>query len=347
MENSGSCGKSLAEPTRCAQRARRPQIVALSLAMSLTCAAPGLLAAEWKPNKTVEFVVPTGPGAGVDNTFRTVQAIMQARKLIETPIVVLNKPGGGYAVALNYLAQSPGEAHKLMIQTSTPLTAYITGQLSLNYFDFTPIANLISEPIAFMVRAESPLKSARDMVEHLKANPESVSIALSAARGNAYHIASALAARSAGADIRKLKIVVFNTSGDGISALLGGHVDVLSVTPANWMPLVQSQKVRVIGLASAERLGGALATVPTLREQGIDVVFDVPRGVIGPKGLSADQVRYWEEVFARLVKTDEWRQALEKFQWDASYQGSSEMGKELRRQYGILKEVLGELGMAK
>ncbi len=304
-------------------------------------------AAEWKPGKNLEFIVPTGPGSGVDSTARTVQSIFQSAKLIEQAITTTNKPGGSYGIAMNYLGQHNGDAHKLMVQTSTPLTAAIQGQLKLDYFEFTPIVNLISEPIAFVVAANSPLKTARDMAAKLKADPESLSIALSAARGNAFHIAAALVARSASVDVRKLKIVVFNASSEGVAAAAGGHVDVMAATPATVMPLVQAGKVRIIGIASDTRLAGAAASVPTLKDQGIDVVFDIPRGFIAPRGLSADQVRYWDGVFAALVKSPEWKQAVAKNRWVESYRNSAEFGKELRRQYGILKDVLTELEMVK
>jgi len=328
---------------------RLAEVLAIFLAVFLGGELFGVaaIAAEWKPDKHIEVIVPTGPGSGVDNTARTLQSILQARKLIEAPISVVNKPGGSYGVALAHLAQFPGDGHRILIQTSTPLTAHLTGQLKVAYFEFTPIANLISEPIAFTVRAESPLKTARDLADRLKADPASVSIALAAARGNAYHIASALIARAVGADIKKLKIVVFNSSGDAMAALLGGHVDVLSVTPGNFLPLLQAQKIRIPAVASRERLGGALAAVPTFKEQGLDVVFDVPRGFIGPKGLSAEQIRYWDGVFQRLVKTEEWRQALEKNQWVEDYRSSADMGRDLKMQYEILRDVLTELGMVK
>lgn len=311
----------------------------------LAFAIIGAHAAEWKPEKNLEIVVPTGPGSGVDSSARTVQSILQSAKLVEHNISVSNKPGGNYGIAMNYLGQHNGDAHKLMVQTSTPLTAAIQGQIKLNYFEFTPIVNLISEPIAFVVAANSPLKSARDLAAKLKADPESVSIALSAARGNAFHITAALVARTVQADIKKLKIVVFNASSEGVAAAAGGHVDVMAATPATVRPLMEAGKVRIIGIASHTRLKGSTAQVPTFKEQGIDVLFDIPRGFIAPRALSADQVRYWDGVFARLVKSDEWKQAMEKNQWVEHYMASADFGKELRRQHGILKDVLGELGM--
>ena len=148
-------------------------------------------------------------------------------------------------------------------------------------------------------------------------------------------------------EIHVLKIVIavlsclFNT----VIAAAGGHVDVMAATPATVMPLVQAGKVRIIGIASHTRLKGGAAQIPTFKEQGIDAVFDLPRGFIGPRNLSADKIRYWDGVFARMVKSNEWRQAVEKNQWEEHYLNSADTAKELRRQYGILKDVLGELGM--
>ena len=316
-----------------------------ALILGITGGPAPVLAADWKPDKAIEIVVPTGPGSGIDNTARTLQAILQANKLIDAQIAVTNKAGGSYGVALNYLSQFPGDGHRLFIQTSTPLSALLTGQIKVNYFEFTPIANLISEPIVFMVRAESSIASGKDLAQRIKADPSSVSIALAAARGNAYHIASGLLAKAVGADIRKLKIVVFGSSGDAMTAVLGGHVDVLSATPGNFLPLLEAKKIRITGVASSKRLGGPLAAVPTFKEQGLDVVFDVPRSIMAPKGLSADQIRYWDGVFQRLIKTEGWRQALEKNQWDEDYMNSAELRKSLKAQYEILKDVLSELGM--
>jgi putative tricarboxylic transport membrane protein len=320
---------------------------AAGAALVMGLAATAACAADWKPERNVEFTVPTGPGSGVDNTARTLQMIMQTAKLVEAPLSVVNKAGGSYGVALNYLAQFAGDGQHLMVQTSTPLSALLTGQLSVNYFEYTPIANLITEPIAFMVRAESPIANGRDLAARIKADPGSVSIALAAARGNAYHIAAALIARTVGADSRKLKIVVFGSSADAMTALLGGHVDVVSATPGAFLPLLESKKLRIAGVASPRRLGGPLAAIPTLREQGVDVVFDVPRSIIAPKGLSAAQIQYWDGVFQRLVKTPAWKEALEKNQWDEDYMNSADLAKSLKSQYSILKDVLGELGMVK
>lgn len=319
----------------------------LLVACAASLSAVAAHAADWKPDRNLEFIVPTGPGSGVDNTFRTVQSVLQAAKLVEQPVIVSNRAGGSYGVALNYLGQFNGDGTKLLIQTSTPLSAMVVGQLNAKYFEFTPVATLISEPIAFMSRTESPITSGAELAKRLKADPSSVSIALAAARGNAYHIASALLAKSLGADVKRLRIVVFNSSGEAMAALLGGHVDVLSATPGGFLPMVEAGKVRVLGLASPTRLGGPLAKVPTLKEQGMNVVFDIARSVIGPRGMTPAQLAYWDGVFRKMVQTPQWKEAVAKNQWESDYKNSADTTKALKEEYEILRDVLTELGMAK
>ncbi len=335
---------SMAQDQR--DRVRRLLAVALTLGVAAGFWADPVSAASWKPDKPIDLIVGTGPGSGVDNTMRTVQAVMQANRLIDVPTTVLNKPGGGMAMSLNYLGQFPGDGHRLLIQTSTPLTQLVTGQLKINYFDFTPIANLITEPIAFMVREESPIKNGQDLAQRIKANPSSVSMSFANARGNSYHIAFALLARLMGADVKKLKIIVYNSSGESMTALLGGHVDVASATPGNFLPMVEAKKLRILGIASRKRLGGLLSGVPTLQEQGLNVLLDIPRSLIGPMRLSADQIHYWNGLLQQLIGTDMWKQAVKRNQWEEAYMGSAELGKDLKAQYEMLKDILTELGMA-
>jgi putative tricarboxylic transport membrane protein len=313
---------------------------------ALACAGTAA-AAGWKPEKYVEIIAGTAAGSGVDLTARTMQHILQARRIVDVPVQVINKAGGGYNVAFAYLNQFTGDGAKLFIATSTILTAQITGSAAFNYADFTPLAMLISEPVIFIVRADSPLKTGKDLIDRLKADPASVSMALAAARGNAFHLAVSLVAKKAGVDIRKLKIVVFNSSGEGMTATLGGHTDMLLATAGNVLPLLESGKVRVLAVAAKRRLGGAFAQVPTWKEQGIDVAFDQWRGLLGAKGLTAEQVAYWNAALERFTATDEWRTDLEKKLWVNAYLDSAGMRRELHAQHDLLKALLVELGMAK
>lgn len=309
--------------------------------------AVAIHAAEWKPEKHVELVVPTSAGSGVDNTARTIQRILQSEKLVEAPVTVVNKAGGGSNVAMAYLGQADGDGQRLLVQTSTALATYAAGTLPMNYFEFTPIANLISEPTIMLVRVESPLKSGADFISRLKADPNSVSIAFASARGNAFHIAAALLARHTSVDPRKLKIVIYNSSGEAVTAALGGHVDVVWATAGNVRPLLEAGKIRVLGVAAAKRMTGPMANVPTWKEQGAEVAVDLWRGILAPRKLSRAEVEYWDSVFARMTQTRAWHESLDKNLWVNAYLNSAATARELTKEYELMKSVLKELEMVK
>lgn len=301
----------------------------------------------WKPEKNVEIVIGAGAGAAADRTARTLQKIIQDRKLVPVTSSVINKPGASYSLAWIYLNQHPGDGHYLAITTLALLTNTIAGVNPLTYTDVTPIAQLFTDYVVVVVRADSPLKTGKDLVERLKADPSALSIALASALGNQNHIAIALALKAGGVDVKKLKIVVVNSSAVSVTTLLGGHVDVVAATATNVLAQLQAGKVRVLAVSSPQRLPGELASIPTWKEQGYDAVFGNWRGVIGPKGISAAQVGYWEDVFAKVVATDEWKQAMTKNFWSDFYLNSRDSRRFLEEESRQLKALLTDLGLVK
>jgi putative tricarboxylic transport membrane protein len=314
----------------------------LALAACTPCGAQS-----WKPTKPVELNVPSAAGGGSDHIARLVQRVIDARGLLGSPLVVMNRPGAGGAIAWSALTAHAGDAHYLAISTANLLTNHITGTSPLNYTDLTPVAQLFSESVGIAVRADSPLRTARDLMALLKTDPSRVSAAVGTSLGNSGHVALALATRAAGGDAKKLRAVVFNAAAQGMTALLGGHVDLVASPASNLVQQLGERRIRVLALSAPVRAGGALADVPTWRESGADVVIDNLRGVIGPKGLSAAQLTYWEGVFSALVQSDEWRKSLEQNAWTPGYAGSDGSRAALKTQYDQLRSGLGELGLAK
>lgn len=319
------------------------RIVMLVASMAASCA----VFADWKPEKPVEIVVGRSPGGGLERPARLLQKLSHDLRLIEVPINVVNKPGGSGTIAWIYLNQRPGDGHYLAIDTYNLVTNLLTGVSNLNYTDFTPLAHLGSEYIAFSVRADSSLKSARDLLDRLKTDAAALSVAVGNSLGNTNHIALALVARAAGADLKKLKTVVFRSGREPVLALLGGHIDVVSGTAGNVLPHVQTGKLRVIGVAARERLKGELSDVPTLHEQGVNVVVSNWRVVIGPRGMTQGQIGFWEGALGRIVQSQEWKTELERSLWEAQHMNSGETRRYLDAQNAEFKAVLGDLGMAK
>jgi putative tricarboxylic transport membrane protein len=152
-------------------------------------------------------------------------------------------------------------------------------------------------------------------------------------------------ARSAGIDPKALKIVVYSSGGQGITAALGGHVDVWAGTVAGALPHVQSNTVRVLGVSAAQRLAGPAAPLPTFREQGIDAVYYAFRGTIAPGGLTPAQIAFWDQAFAKIVKDDEWKKVSYENVWVEDFRGAAEARKHLDNEFALLQKVLADLGV--
>ena len=290
--------------------------------------------------------MPSAPGGSNDKTARTIEKVIQERRLLSGTLAVVNKPGGGGNIAFAYLNQHAGDAHYIVIGTPSVLTNHITGMSALTYADYTPVALLFSEYIVFAVKPDSPMRTGKDLAARLK-DARSISVAFATTLGNHNHIAAALLTRLAGGDVRALRAVVFKGSAEATSALMGGHVDLVTTAAANIEGHIQAGRLRAVGVAAPERLPGAFAEVPTWKEQGIALVLGASRSVFAPRGLSAAQSAYWEELFAGIVQSEEWKQDLRQFFWTGTFLRGEDFRKRLALENAELKSTLTELGLAK
>ncbi len=301
----------------------------------------------WRPERLVELIVPTGPGANNDRMVRIVQKVLQDQKLVTTPVAAINKPGGNQYLAVVYLGQRGADPHSLLLTNPTIFTNELTGVTQQHYTSLTPIALLLVESNAITVKADSPMTNMRDLMDRLKADPDSVSFAMPS-RGGVTHLALGAAVKAGGLDPKKLKVVVFKASGESITAVAGGHVHAMVSSLASVMPHVKAGSLRVLAIAARERRGGAAANVPTLREQGIATDGVAAwRGMSGPKGLSPAHVTFWEDALAKAVESGEWKSFLEENDLSPQFLRSREFAKYLEGEYATTKAVMTDLGLLK
>lgn len=317
------------------------------LAGLLCLLSPAIHAQTWQPDKPIEIVVPTTPGGGIDRTARLLQKIIQEGGLSPVPVSVTNKPGGGGAVSLVYLNQHAGDAHFVAINSPNLIANDLNGRGAVKYRDVTPLANLFSEYTVVAVRTDSPLKNGRDFVEALRKDPQSLAVSTPTTLGSVNHLSFALVAKAAGVDPRKLKAVVLGSGGDAVTALLGGHIDAHTGTPSSVVRMVQGGKVRALAILAPKRIGGPYADTPTWTELGYKAVMDTWRGVIGPKGMTAAQIAWWDGVLAKVVASPLWKEALEQNTWEANYLNSAQTRKLFDAEHAEYRAILGELGMIK
>ncbi|HET7597746.1 MAG TPA: tripartite tricarboxylate transporter substrate binding protein [Burkholderiales bacterium] len=319
----------------------------VGMAVGLLAAAGTVSAQSWKPQQQVEIIVGSAAGSSPDTMARMIQRIWQEQRLLQVPVTVMNRVGGGNTIAWNFLNQRPGDAHYLMMSNINLSAGHLTGTTTYSFRDFTPLGILFHEYVALSVVADSPIKDGRDLLARLKKDPTSASLGLSSVAGGANHMAAGLVYRTAGVDIRKIRTVVFDSAGKVMTATLGGHIDVAATSITAALRQLQAGKVRVLGVTSPRRLGGDMAQIPTWREQGADTEFSNYRGVIGPRGMSAAQIAFWEGVLAVLDRDETWRAHLEKTQLDRHLMSGREALKYQEELDGKLRAVLADLGLLK
>ena len=209
------------------------------------------------------------------------------------------------------------------------------------------MAQLTRDYGAIVVKADSEFKTLKDVLEAIKKDPKSVTLAGGSAPGSMDHLVGVLPAFEYGIDPKTVKYVSYDGGGEAVAALLGGNADVIATDASTIGQYVKSGDVRVLAVSSTERLGGELAEVPTFKEEGIDAEFTIWRGLFGPKEMSDAAVDYWTEKLKEMVETDEWKAELERNGWESEYRGSEDFTKYLEDQDKVIVELLTALGMQK
>lgn len=322
---------------------RRSSMTLISAAALALALSPTIAQAEWKPTKPIQIIVGTPPGGPLDATARLIAQLLE--KSTGQPATVVNKPGGGHAIAMNYLNQVGKDGHALSMALTALITNRITGSNPLTYTDVTPLALLTSEYIGMSVKADSPIKDGKDLVKRLQENPGSLTFAITN-RAGGNHIAATEVFHETGIDSKKVKFVSFNGGAETVTAVMGGHVDVALATPGSVWKQQEAGKMRMLAISAPQRLDGDIGVVPTWKELGVDAVTPNWRSIVGAKSLTPEQIAYWDKALADMVKTPEWQQSLKDNQWQNEYRNSADTIKFMENEYKTLETLLTESGDA-
>jgi putative tricarboxylic transport membrane protein len=305
--------------------------------------SPAPAEAQWKPTREVEFVIPYGLGGGADLLARNIAKIINEEKLTTVSLVPVNKPGGGSATGVAYVVTSKAaDAHTLVLinpQTQiTPLTVADTK----GWRDLTPVANFMLDDYLLFVRSESPYANASALVAQAKTRPaRTVSVG---SAGTADDMAIAVFEKASGLT---LNVVRFNSGGEVLTALLGGHIDLGAGNPLEFIGQLEGKKVRALGVFRPTRFA-ALPDIPTMKEQGVDVApFQMWRGVAMPKGAPPEAVAYWAGVLKKVGESKAFADYIKTNVATTHLLGPAEFTPFLDSQEKLYKEMLTALGKIK
>src|SRR5688572_205641 len=306
-------------------------------------AAGSATAQAWKPERNVDLVIPTSPGGSNDIAGRTIQKLWSELKLLPVTSSVSNRSGGEHVVAYTYVSQRANDPHTIGVM-STPLVMNPAGgRTQLTHNDLTPIAYLITEPMIAMVRADSPLKTGKDLLDALRKNPGALAIALTS---NGHRVSIGVPMQKAGINLKDVRMPAFKGGGETAMAVMGGHADVQITSVSTAVPHITSGQMRGIAVSSGRRLGGVMATVPTWQELGFQSSGSW-KGVMAGKGLTPAQIAFWEDVMRKTAQSEEMRAYAEQNQWLIEFKGAAETRKFLDEELAALKQVHLDLGLVK
>ncbi|HUR88421.1 MAG TPA: tripartite tricarboxylate transporter substrate binding protein [Ramlibacter sp.] len=290
----------------------------------------------------LRMLIPANPGGGWDATGRALGKALLEAGGVDT-VNYENKGGAAGALGLAQFAQgSKGDARALMMMGAVMVGGLITARPPVQLQSCTPIARLTSEFNVFVVSANSPIKSMKDVVAQMKRDPGSVRWG-GGSRGSTEHIAACMLARAAGVDSKKVNYVAFRGGGEAVTAMLGGNITVGGSGYSEFAEHIAAGKMRAIGVTSPKRLPGI--EIPTLKESGWDVVIGNWRGVYGAPGITADQRAHLTGTVVKATKTKSWQDALEKNGWTPALETGKAFEDFVEHEFSNLRAIMSVSGM--
>src|SRR5512139_4079914 len=310
------------------------RILIVSLILSCFIAMP-LQAAEF-PTKEVQIIIPWAAGGATDLIFRALAAT--TGKYLGKAVVVINRPGGAGAVGFTEAMQAKPDGYTL-VSAVTPLTI-LPHQVStaFTYKNFDPVINVVDDPSMFLVRSDSPWKSLREFLDYAKKNPNMITVGNSGAGGGVHLVALAFE-KTAGVDFNHIP---FAGGGPSVTAILGGHVNAVTVSPPEGIEHVKAGKLKIVALFAEKRFD-LFPDVPTVKEQGVDFSMGQWRGLGAPKGTPPDVIKKLHDAFKKGMEDPVFIKNAKDMVVNLSYLGPEAFGKLMAQDdefYGkLVKEI--------
>lgn len=290
----------------------------------------------------LKMMIPANPGGGWDTTGRALGKALLDAKLADT-VTYDNKGGAAGALGLaQFVNGSKGDPNTLMVMGAVMLGGIITGKPPVSLSAATPLARLTSEYNVFVLPANSPFKSMKEVIEQFKKDPGSVKWG-GGSRGSTEHIAAAMIAREVGVDATKVNYVAFRGGGEATAAILGGNVTIGGGGYSEMAEYINAGKMKGLAVTSGARLKGV--NIPTLKEQGINVEIGNWRGVYGAPGITPAQSKVLIDLLVKATKSKTWAEALEKNNWTPAVLTGAEFAKFVDDDFAALRATMVKSGM--
>jgi putative tricarboxylic transport membrane protein len=281
----------------------RKLVLGIVAATVLAGAAVAFAQAKY-PSRTVEVVVPFAPGGGTDNLMRTITGIIDQNKWSPVALNVVNRAGGSGAVGYTYLINKKGDPHVIAGAAPTIVSAKIEGRLPADHRDGMTVLMIVAiDELMLSVRTESPFKAIEDFVKAAKDRAGQLTVC-GTGTNSEDHIFAYLFEKAA---TIKFKYVPFQSGGECVTALMGGHVDAGIMNPNEIIAQIEAKRARNLAVAAKKRMPDA-KDVPTFAEKGYEFYWEQMRGVVGSAGMPPEVVKFWTDTLKKVLATKEWKE---------------------------------------
>ena len=315
---------------------------AVALASLSVAQAFGLPAAQAQAFGTLKMLIPANPGDGWDQTGRNLATAMQSAKLVSS-VQFENKGGAAGTIGLaQFVNSAKGDPNAVMIAGMVMVGGIILNKSPVDLSMVTPIARLTSEYEVVVVPASSPHKTMADLVKAYKANEGAVSWGGGSA-GGTDHILGGLIARAVGANPSKLNYIAFKGGGEATAAIIGGHVTAGISGLGEFAEHIKGGRMRALAVSAPEREDG----IPTLKEQGIDVVLGNWRGIFGAPGITTAQRDALVDLVKKATETPAWKETLDKLGWTPWFLGGDAYKAFIEEDIKRIGAIIESLGLKK
>jgi tripartite-type tricarboxylate transporter receptor subunit TctC len=309
------------------------------LAAVLAMVAGPAAAQQFPGGKPIEMTVMFGAGSASDITARHLAEGMA--KNLGAPVPVVNRTGGGGALGYTHVSQQKPDGYTIVWNSNSISTTYHSGTLSFDYKAFDPVARVTVENPVLAVKANSPWKTLKELVDHAKANPEKVRVGNSGT-GSHTHIASVALFNAADS---KITPVPFG-AGQAVTNLLGDRIEAIVQFPQAVVPHIKSGDLRALAWLGSER-DPILPDVKSAQEQGYKVSLDMWRGIAVPKGTPKPIIARLQDAIKKTVESKEFGDAGKNLGFTPAYLSADAFGKVIASDDQRLAEVMAQIGMKK
>jgi putative tricarboxylic transport membrane protein len=301
--------------------------------LAAAAATTGAHAQSWEPTKPVTFIIPAGTGGGADQMARFLQGVITKNNLMKQPMVVLNKGGGAGAEGFLEVKGSKEDPHKIIITLSNLFTTpYGTG-VPFSWKDMTPVAMLALDQFVLWVNSEAPYKTAKEYLDAVKAGDDKkFKMGGTGSKQEDQIVTVALEKLTAP---KKMTYVPYGGGGQVAVQLVGKHVDSTVNNPIEAVSQWKAGALRPLCLFDEKRsiykekitATQAWSDIPTCKESGVDVTYQMLRGIFMGPGVKPEQVAYYVDLFKKVQATDDWKKFMEEGAFNQTFMAGDDFKK--------------------